>query len=723
MEQFSTVLENLDEYQRIEVQAGIDGGLDVSCYAKPDILAIQMRQIRLGMEEGLDVSVYNKPEYDWFQMEEIRLGMKSGIDYNIYAKPSVNYQRMRQVRKGLEDGIDLSLFMKLEPGVLEELRKALLAKVGIVDFIREGYAVEQLAEIRIALEKKINIAPHISKDFRGASIREICLGLEAGIEVAVYTTPEYDWRQMRELRLGMEARVDVSKYCNSLYSWQQMREIRLGLEEGLDVDQYRKFLYTAQDMERVRKKLLMDEVSDIIERTDTPQTVEDDQVSIFISQDEMEACIQVFAGRELTEDFIYQKLKEHGVTKGILTEEVEALVKNKKYGQTIVVAKGQGSHVGQDGWYEFFFDTNPSRSPHIHEDGTADFKDVKWFEMVKENQKLVYYHEASYGQSGYTVTGKFIKAKKGKEKTVLRGQGFRVEADGKTYTSMLDGHVIYDGNCRLDVSRACVIDDVNLATGNIYYDGTVYVKGNVGSGVMITATESVFVDGYVEAAMIRSGAEIFLRKGANGNGSGILEAKGNVAGQFFEDIKIISGADIIAQYCMNSELHAEGNILLQGRKGLLLGGVSRAARGIVAYCIGNRMGLRTILNVGIDQATLKMQQKNGIEIDNVNRELDILRHSKADFQKKYSPEVRNSMDIYLKIENAIYTKELQMKYLLEEKDNMEQHIADMRGSKVEVAGSLYEGTEITIDNAKWKAFTIKDVIVRCKKDKIVVESK
>ena len=32
----------------------------------------QMREICLGLEKGLDVSEYAKPEYDWMQMEEIR---------------------------------------------------------------------------------------------------------------------------------------------------------------------------------------------------------------------------------------------------------------------------------------------------------------------------------------------------------------------------------------------------------------------------------------------------------------------------------------------------------------------------------------------------------------------------------------------------------------------------------------------------------------------------
>ncbi len=714
--------ENLDEYQLAEVKLGAERGLDVLCYAKPEYMAIQMRQIRLGLENGLDVSVYAKPEYDWFQMEEIRLGMEEGVDYELYAKPSIDYKRMRQLRIGLRDGIDLSSFVKLDAGILEELRKAIKSKVSITEYIKEGYVVEQLTEIRIALEKKLDIRPYINTEYRGASIREIALGLEADVAVERYANTEYQWQQMREIRLGMEARVDVDQYSNELYSWQQMRELRLGLEEGLEIEGYKKFLYTATVMEQMRKNLLLEEARGIADQKIQQQLLKD-EITIFISKDEMEACIEVSGKSDITAKDILQKLKQSGISQGILQNEVESIITEKRFGQTIVIARGKTPEAGKDGWYEFFFDTNPCRKPNILEDGTADFSDVKWFELVEKNQKIAYYHSAEYGISGYTVTGKFLKAKKGHEKSVLRGHGFHVLEDKKTYISLLDGRIICDEEGYLEVSRVCALDAVNRATGNISFDGTIYIHGNVGSGVTISATENIIVDGFVEAAVLRSGGEIFLRRGANGGGNGIIEAKENVVGQFFEDVQIIAGGDIIiSQYCMNCNLFAQGTISLMANKGLLLGGMARALKGISAYIVGNKMGLRTVLHVGIDQQTVNGYQKILNEIENVNRELKILQHSQNDFQNKYAPEVRNTMEIYLKIEDAIYTKNLQLDQLIKEKEALEEYMEEMRKAKVVVSGILYEGTEVAIGSVKWKAFDVKDVVLRCVNDKVIVES-
>ncbi len=46
--------------QRQEIAEGTRDGLDVSIYAKPEFLAIQMRQIRKGLENGFDLSPLKK---------------------------------------------------------------------------------------------------------------------------------------------------------------------------------------------------------------------------------------------------------------------------------------------------------------------------------------------------------------------------------------------------------------------------------------------------------------------------------------------------------------------------------------------------------------------------------------------------------------------------------------------------------------------------------------
>ena len=40
----------------------------------------QKRQIESGLEDGLDVSWYAKPEFDWWKMYEIRLDLETALE-------------------------------------------------------------------------------------------------------------------------------------------------------------------------------------------------------------------------------------------------------------------------------------------------------------------------------------------------------------------------------------------------------------------------------------------------------------------------------------------------------------------------------------------------------------------------------------------------------------------------------------------------------------------
>ncbi len=711
-----------DEDQKVEIQAGLSAALDVSCYAKPEFMAIQMRQIRMGLLEGIDVTVYNRPEYDWFQMEELRKGIKANINYQLYASPEIDYKRMRQIREGLEKGIDLSPFVRLDAGILEQLRKAIASGVNIIDYIKEGYNVPQLTEIRIALEKKQNIRPYINKYFMAPSIREISLGLESGLAVNYYANMEYSWQQMRELRLGMEKRLDISQYSNSLYSWQQMRELRLGLEDGIDISSYRKFSCMPAEMERIRRQILLDEAV-FIATTITDEQA-DKTIHVFVSQDEMEACVELKKDKdiEVTEADILNRLKVRGITHGILEEEIKEMVAKKKYGKTIVVAKGTPAEHGEEGYYEFFFDVAPDRSPKLMKDGSADFTQIHWCELVKEGQKIAFYHEPGEGKDGRTVTNREIKAKRGKEKTMLSGKGFKLLPDNKTYVSAMDGKIELIGDHKIEISRVCILEDVNMTTGHIQFDGTVVVLGNVERGASIYATEDIVVHGYVEAANLRADGNICLHQGVNGGGYGRVEAKGSITGQFFESVSVMAQGEIHGHSCLNCEINCDSIVTIHGKKGLLAGGYTRAAQGIVAHTVGNKAGLMTILNAGIDQKSMNDMWALEGNIKNVEKELTILRNSYRDFQRKYAPEVRNGMEMYLKIENAIYTKELQMKDLVMVREHLDQTMKEMTNAKVVIGGTLYEGVQITIDNVRMNSYLIMDVVVRCRRGQIVVES-
>ncbi len=698
-----------------EIEEGRKAGLDTSLYDRKEFLAIQMRQIRLGLAEGLDVSVYARPEYDWFQMEEIREGLKQGVAVDKYASPEISYDRMRQIRKGLKIGLDLSRFVKLDAKVLRQLRKAFISKVNINEYVKERYDAEQLEQIRIALEKGLVIKPYLVKEFRGVSIQEIRLGLEAGLEVERYASMEYSWRQMREIRLGLEGRLDTSLYEDPLYNWQQMQELRLGLEEGLDISEFNSLMYTHTDMKRIRMKILERYIGGVTEGEQEAESVQIADFLISVSADEMEAYLQIKAAPDQSFKSwnLEQALRKEGISHGVLSDEIKRIIEEKDYNRKILIAKGKPAEKGRDGYYEFFVGQEEGKKPAVLEDGSVDYQQVQWFEMVEEGQKLAIYHPATPGVIGFTVRGGMLKPIRGREEKVLTGKGFLLLFDKCTYVAAQPGKA----DCcaeeyHLEVSKVCLLPEVTRATGNVDFDGSVIIKGDVGRGVSIRATEDIIIDGGVEACEIFCGGSVLLRQGANGMGEGNIEAAKNVEGKYFEGIAIKAGEKIRANFCLNCHLRSEGDIVISGNKGVLAGGIAQAIKGIYTHQLGNRAQIKTMVRLGVNDEILLEQRMIDQRMLRVQSELSTLGNAFIDFQRKYPPEIRNAMEIYIKLENAIYTKELEQEKLIKRKEQLQTTIHQMQGAGAYIRGQLFEGSIFEIDKVRWIATPAQNVTVK-----------
>lgn len=703
-----------------EIEQGQRDGLNPALYADRTYFAIQMRQIRLGLMEGLPVELYAKPDYDWFQMEEIRLGLSAGIDVDKYADAEIPYDVMRQVRLGLMEGVDLSAYRKLPAGILRELREAMHSRVNIVKYIKEGYGTEQLKQIRLALEKGVEIDPYLVREFRGPSIGEICAGLERSLDVSLYAKIEYSWQQMREIRLGLESRVDVSQYANSFYGWQQMREIRLGLMEGLPVDIYRSLMYTASDMKRMREKLMRAGQEEENLREPALSASGDEDFEITVSADGMSAYLHINEeGKVPAPEAVRKALADSGITVGILEEEIQKLSDGVPEKKKLVIARGVLPRDGKDGWYEYFFRTGAQLRPKLLPDGSVDYQNTQWFETAGQGQKIAFYHEASAGTSGCTVTGKRIPAKHGKQQNVLAGRGFILLPDKKTYLAVMSGKIeLRDG--RLEITKMLILDEMTLASGKVDFDGSVYIKGNVGTGTVIKAVGDVYVDGFVEAAVIESGGSVFLRQGMNACGQGTVRAAGDVNGQFFEAARVSAAGSIQANYCLGSVLSAGAKVIIRGRHGILAGGETSAFYGIDVYEAGNRAGLKTVLKVGVTEAVSRGIKNFDRKLEEINSELRILRNGYADLYQKYPPEIRNALPLFLKVESAIYTKEKQYEELLLQKGELEERAERAKEAAAVIHGTLYEGVETEVNGIVWYAREVSNVTVKRAGERIAV---
>ena len=736
-----------DWLQCAEIRKGFMEHLDVSVYARIYFLSAQMKEIRIGMEKGLHVELYANQVYDWFQMREIRRGLEQQLDVTKYMNPNYKYSTMRAIRKGLVQDVDLVPYAEkgYQGKVLTEICRGILLGNDISVYIEKGYDSEQLKQINNAYELNVNIVPYLYPEFHGAQLQEIIMGLKSRVDVSVYAKKEFNWFQMRELRRGLEEQLDAKLYANPDFSVRQMQEIHKGLVAGVDVSQYAKIYYEPEQMEEMRLQLeseetaLSDEMAELIRNTltdgvkdeeveTTPQEISSDFLldsCVTISDDKMIAIVNFSGVKDmLREDLEKLKvadvvciLKHHDVKQGILKDRIHNLIVEKLFDENIVVAEGKPPVDGKDGKFTYYFRRNLKAKPKVLEDGSVDYKNMELFEAVEKDKLIAEYHNATRGVFGYDVTGQLIAPKKGKELPPLHGQGFIVSEDKREYYALVSGIIELEEESRsLNIRNLYTVPgNVDASTGNINFNGDVNIMGNVEPGFTVDAAGSVVVDGHCEGGKIYAGKDIVIRKGCQGQGTGEIFAAGNVTGQFFESATIHAGGNVEASYLLNCKVKAAGKLIVEGRKGIILGGYICAKQGVNCYAIGNIAEIRTIIETGIDKEDMRSYQELVKTLEKVEAEITTCENALNKFMEQ---PVRDEKVTALceRLTKAVYTQKMKRKELLKEQEERMEQMTKQRRARIAVAGKIYPGTVLYMNSDPFQVREIYSNVEFVKKE-------
>jgi uncharacterized protein (DUF342 family) len=147
-------------------------------------------------------------------------------------------------------------------------------------------------------------------------------------------------------------------------------------------------------------------------------------------------------------------------------------------------------------------------------------------------------------------------------------------------------------------------------------------------------------------------------------------------------------------YC---ELYAGGKVIASGQRGSIAGGSCTAVKGLRAKQLGNPLLASTSIQIGVTREHLLQLKATSDSIEETEQELKILRNAYGEMIIKYPPEERNTMDVFLKVEKAIFSKEKELQDLKISRRRRERDIVEMRKAAAEVSDAAYEGVVLEIN--------------------------
>lgn len=402
------------------------------------------------------------------------------------------------------------------------------------------------------------------------------------------------------------------------------------------------------------------------------------------------------AGKGLSEEAVWEKLKDASVTRGINEGAVNAAIAQMKNGESVenlLIAEGQEPKHASKNQVQFKIDFAPDDNVTIRKDGRADYKNVHQITMVKKGELIAEVDPPEEeGEDGWDVTGKTISARSFQGFDLETGENVRKEETdngGFVIFSNADGKLIYDKK-KIDVERVHIVSgNVGLKSGNIKFNGAIQIKGDVESGFSVISQDSIQIGGNVDGALISAGGEVLINQGVKGAGKAVIRTKDTIKAGFIEHARLLSVKDVLLKnFCLHSVVKCNGKMTLMSEKGHFIGGAVRSKLGIEVMNLGSDKGVKTEVFFGQDYLVADQIEIEEREIQKIKDKLLTFDVFMLKMEKQGEREkLEKARKEKLKLMKVMEKRSLRL-FTLREK--FEEHFP----SEVKIRGTLFPGVII-----------------------------
>ncbi|SHO54548.1 DUF342 domain-containing protein [Vibrio quintilis] len=394
-------------------------------------------------------------------------------------------------------------------------------------------------------------------------------------------------------------------------------------------------------------------------------------VTVEVEDDGMIAnmvVIGAYCGRGLRGSEIVQALADARVTKGInkiALKKVLVMSRNLSAGEEFIqpVAQGKPAVDGADEKFMPLVEDVTKRvlAPQRKSDSSKlDMRNLGETITVGEGDEVMRRVPATKGIPGYTVLGKEIASKPGSNSVLKSGKG--------TEISMKDPNLLLASTSGLpiikeksvDIDNALCMQSVSVGTGHVKFKGSLVVTGNIDPGMIVRATGSITVAGFIESADVQAQGDILVGKGIIGHTTAsddetktcIVKSGSTIKANYAQNAELQAQADIhLALYSIGNNIRCGHELVVLDSKesqGTLSGGIARVGNAVVCYNLGVEGDTPTLVEAFASYASYREklnQKKNAYSkaqeetMNAVRRELDFNKKPKHDRNETEAAEI------------------------------------------------------------------------------------
>jgi uncharacterized protein (DUF342 family) len=331
----------------------------------------------------------------------------------------------------------------------------------------------------------------------------------------------------------------------------------------------------------------------------------DASVTVEVAPDAMSATLSLTparGGQPASIESVLQALSEAGVSIGV-NHSVLVDACNAQSAALVTIAEGSPPVPGTDSDFTELVPQASNRAPKVNSEGLIDYREHGALQIVEVGTPLMRRIPAVFGKDGRTVVGQRLAAEP------VRDEPFAATLKGAT-TSAQDPNLLVAASAGVPVRIANGVEvepllrvsEVNLSSGNLYFDGSIQVDGDVIADMKVIATGDIHVGGTVESGQLEANGNIRVRGGVIAQSS--VRAQGAIQVRFAEVSTLHAGSVLVIEdSALGCELHGQNQIQIGLRapsRGRLIGGSATTRMLLSVPVLGSSKSGVTRVAVGSD---------------------------------------------------------------------------------------------------------------------------
>ena len=393
-----------------------------------------------------------------------------------------------------------------------------------------------------------------------------------------------------------------------------------------EVDEHLEFV-ASLDLDKLKFEIsgelgsLSDELGGLIDEAEKQEVRIPPRIQLRLSHDKMKAYIKIVAPGKpvpLTEEDITSCLESKGVIKGILEKKIEQILVQRIFDQEVLIAEGKASEPGKDGYIkplQMLRKENPEDC--VDARGKVDFKRMRLGNIVESGELIAEIVPPTSGQDGFDVTGNVLLATPGADTDVSLTPDIGISPTCEREVIALKNGVLKKDYTIDEINF--IKGDVDYNTGNISYSQSLVITGDVKSGFAVYSGENIEIRGCVEDGTVVADGDVLIKQGFLGTGKGLVKGKNVTIGHVKQQKVLASGDIYVGGEVIHGDLQAGGFIKMLSVRGIVMGGILTAGKGIEVVNAGNARNIKTEIRVGYSEEVADIDKEIVRFDDNIEK--------------------------------------------------------------------------------------------------------